>query len=184
MKTLYLGQAEIMTNQAANAFLKSLEEPTPSTRLILATDRPSLLLPTIRSRCITLPCVRDHAVMRAEMLHAGVEEASMAPALALCGQHVGAAIALASNKDALAWAKTLHQWLLGKGKRPAMPPLGKEGLDARTCGLVFEAALCARVHAGVGDPTTVDTWLARNHDLDRTGLDIKTRLWAWYALFS
>ena len=43
--------AEVMNHQAANALLKSLEEPTPETLLILITHQPARLLPTIRSRC-------------------------------------------------------------------------------------------------------------------------------------
>lgn len=44
-----LGQAE-----AANAFLKTLEEPPEHTIILMTTTRPSQLLPTILSRCIHL----------------------------------------------------------------------------------------------------------------------------------
>ncbi len=43
--------ADRMQTEAANAFLKSLEEPTPKTLFFLLTDRPDALLPTIISRC-------------------------------------------------------------------------------------------------------------------------------------
>lgn len=43
--------ADRMTDQAANALLKTLEEPTAKTLLILVTDEPQALLPTISSRC-------------------------------------------------------------------------------------------------------------------------------------
>lgn len=43
-------QAETMTVPAQNAFLKLLEEPTPSTILVLATPNPYQLLPTLLSR--------------------------------------------------------------------------------------------------------------------------------------
>jgi DNA polymerase-3 subunit delta' len=45
-----LGQA-----QAANAFLKTLEEPPDNCVIFLLSTRPDQLLPTIRSRCLTLP---------------------------------------------------------------------------------------------------------------------------------
>jgi DNA polymerase III subunit delta' len=45
--------AEELTVSAANALLKTLEEPGPSTHFILLTSRPNRLLDTIRSR--TLP---------------------------------------------------------------------------------------------------------------------------------
>jgi DNA polymerase III subunit delta' len=43
--------AHQMTVQAANSLLKTLEEPTQNSLLILITSRPSSLLPTVRSRC-------------------------------------------------------------------------------------------------------------------------------------
>ena len=46
--------AEKMADPAANALLKTLEEPAPTTYIILITSRPDSLLPTIRSRCQTV----------------------------------------------------------------------------------------------------------------------------------
>jgi len=43
--------ADAMNAAAANALLKTLEEPTPSTILILVADEPARLPATIRSRC-------------------------------------------------------------------------------------------------------------------------------------
>ena len=42
--------ADRMRAEAANAFLKSLEEPTPKTLYLLLTDQPDAILPTIVSR--------------------------------------------------------------------------------------------------------------------------------------
>lgn len=42
--------ADRMNDNSANAFLKSLEEPTPKTIYFLLTDRPEAILPTIASR--------------------------------------------------------------------------------------------------------------------------------------
>jgi len=44
-------QAEKMNHFAANALLKTLEEPTDNTVIFLICSQPSQLLPTIRSRC-------------------------------------------------------------------------------------------------------------------------------------
>ncbi|MCZ6777597.1 MAG: DNA polymerase III subunit delta' [Acidobacteria bacterium] len=44
-------EAERMNEEASNALLRTLEEPSPHAVLILLTIAPSLLLPTIRSRC-------------------------------------------------------------------------------------------------------------------------------------
>lgn len=43
--------AEYMNDQAANALLKTLEEPASTSHLILTTTNPTALLATIRSRC-------------------------------------------------------------------------------------------------------------------------------------
>src|SRR5262249_36184774 len=43
-----------MNEPASNALLKTLEEPEPTSYLILTTTNPSALLPTIRSRCQTI----------------------------------------------------------------------------------------------------------------------------------
>jgi DNA polymerase III subunit delta' len=50
-RVLLLRPAEAMQPAAANAILKTLEEPPPSTLIVLVSDRPARLLATIRSRC-------------------------------------------------------------------------------------------------------------------------------------
>lgn len=51
LKVVVIEEAESMTTGAANALLKSLEEPTPNTYLFLLAERPGWLPATIRSRC-------------------------------------------------------------------------------------------------------------------------------------
>jgi DNA polymerase III subunit delta' len=48
---LVIQPAEALNRNAANALLKTLEEPRPDAHLILITSAPSLLPATIRSRC-------------------------------------------------------------------------------------------------------------------------------------
>jgi len=48
-------EADRMNEQAANAFLKTLEEPPNNTLLLLLTDNAQRLLPTILSRCVRMP---------------------------------------------------------------------------------------------------------------------------------
>jgi DNA polymerase-3 subunit gamma/tau len=50
-KVYIVDEAHQITGAAANAFLKTLEEPPTHTRFILATTDPEELLPTIVSRC-------------------------------------------------------------------------------------------------------------------------------------
>jgi DNA polymerase-3 subunit delta' len=47
--------ADRMQPQAANAFLKTLEEPPANSLLLLLSSQPEALLDTILSRCITVP---------------------------------------------------------------------------------------------------------------------------------
>ena len=51
-KVLVVYEADRMNTSAANIFLKTLEEPTASTTILLLTTRPYSLLATIRSRCL------------------------------------------------------------------------------------------------------------------------------------
>src|SRR6266480_177185 len=58
-KVFIIGDAERMvpqegSEQAANAFLKLLEEPPSNTTIILTSSEPGALLPTIRSRVVTV----------------------------------------------------------------------------------------------------------------------------------
>ena len=50
-KVYIIDEANSLTEEAANALLKTLEEPSADATLILITESPAGLLPTIRSRC-------------------------------------------------------------------------------------------------------------------------------------
>jgi DNA polymerase-3 subunit delta' len=70
-KIFIVGDAERMVPQegadmAANAFLKLLEEPPADTTIILTSSEPGALLPTIRSRVVSVrvPRVQDAAVRK------------------------------------------------------------------------------------------------------------------------
>lgn len=55
-KVVLVEPAEAMNLNAANALLKSLEEPAGNTVLLLVSHQPSRLLPTVRSRCVQQAC--------------------------------------------------------------------------------------------------------------------------------
>jgi DNA polymerase-3 subunit delta' len=50
-RVVVIDAAHLMTEQAANALLKSLEEPPATSHVLLVSSAPQALLPTIRSRC-------------------------------------------------------------------------------------------------------------------------------------
>ncbi|MHB8708327.1 MAG: DNA polymerase III subunit delta' [Desulfuromonadales bacterium] len=58
-KVCLIEAAELMTTAAANALLKTLEEPRGDTLLILLSSQPQRLLETIRSRCQMLQFPRQ-----------------------------------------------------------------------------------------------------------------------------
>jgi DNA polymerase III subunit delta' len=50
-RAVVFDEAHLVTEQAQNALLKSLEEPPATSHVLLVTASPQALLPTIRSRC-------------------------------------------------------------------------------------------------------------------------------------
>lgn len=62
-------EADRMNDQAANAFLKTLEEPPKNTLLLLLTANPQRLLPTVLSRCVRLPLLGGEPLLA----HGGAE---------------------------------------------------------------------------------------------------------------
>ncbi len=52
LRVIVIDNADMMTREAANALLKTLEEPPPSNLFILVTSREQDILTTIRSRCM------------------------------------------------------------------------------------------------------------------------------------
>jgi DNA polymerase-3 subunit delta' len=56
-KVAIVHDADRMQQQAANAFLKTLEEPPPGSLILLLSTRPKAILETVRSRCVETPLV-------------------------------------------------------------------------------------------------------------------------------
>jgi DNA polymerase-3 subunit delta' len=78
-----LNPAEAMNRATANAILKALEEPIAGTLFILVSSEPYRLLPTIRSRCQTIPMRPPPAARAVEWLRqAGVSDGEQWLALA------------------------------------------------------------------------------------------------------
>lgn len=79
-----IGDAERMVPQAssqeaANAFLKLLEEPPPDTLIVLTSSRPGELLPTIRSRTLSVRITRPDIALAEQFLE---HQVGMKPAVA------------------------------------------------------------------------------------------------------
>jgi hypothetical protein len=59
-KVAVIEAAECLNDNAANALLKTLEEPPPDNYLLLTSSRPARLLPTIVSRCQVVALERNN----------------------------------------------------------------------------------------------------------------------------
>ncbi len=55
-RVILISRADEMTNEAANAFLKTLEEPHSNVTVFMTTAFPDSILPTILSRCQQIVC--------------------------------------------------------------------------------------------------------------------------------
>jgi DNA polymerase-3 subunit delta' len=125
-RVLLLHPAEALHPAAANALLKTLEEPPPNTLIVLASDRPARLLATIRSRCrmLALPMPRaDEALAWLRAQGVADAEAALAtaggapllaqrfadPAEAQFRRRLLAELAKPGGADALAFAATVDR---------------------------------------------------------------------------
>ena len=90
-----IDDAHLLTEQAANALLKCLEEPCQTSHVLLVTSAPQALLPTIRSRCQTLRVGTLPPGLLAEHLEAdrGLPREDAHLRAVLSGGSLGAALA-------------------------------------------------------------------------------------------
>lgn len=111
-KVYILDEAHMLTPQAWNAFLKTLEEPPPNTIFVLATTEAQKVLPTVVDRCHRFDFGRPSVEQLTVVLQRVVDEEQIeiAPdALALIARH-----ATGSFRDALG---TLEQLVTYTGNR-------------------------------------------------------------------
>ena len=119
LRIILVNPTEAMNRNAANALLKTLEEPSANTLFILVSSEPQQLLPTIRSRCQVIPVgLPDNLLASQYLSDAGLKE----PArwLALAGGSPRLALEMAQGKQG-GWHEQLVQKLLsGKGNDPLL----------------------------------------------------------------
>lgn len=94
-KVVLVFPSEMMNVISANALLKTLEEPPGDTRFVLATRSAHLLLPTIRSRCMSHAMEFPAPALAIQWLMAqGVSREEAPLWLAACGDRPQDAVAL------------------------------------------------------------------------------------------
>jgi len=124
-RVVLIDTADDLNANAANAVLKSLEEPPARTVFILLTSQPGRLLPTVRSRCRTL----DLAPLSPDVLKRAV-----AQAISASGENVTAAVPAGDD-----WA--LLERLAGGSVRRVLSLQTGGGLDLERRLEAFVAAL-------------------------------------------
>lgn len=105
-KVLWVDDADLLTTAAQNAFLKTLEEPPVAALLLLSSENPANILPTIRSRCVHLSVPTATVAELTEHLQSlGVHQAE--DWLNLVERNPSRAIEAA---DALDWEDMIGRW--------------------------------------------------------------------------
>jgi DNA polymerase-3 subunit delta' len=164
--------ADEMNDAAANALLKALEEPPTRAMLLLLSNAPGQLLPTIRSRCQRLELrPLDDEALAGELAHhlpewSGEKRRDLAK---LAGGSIGAALALA-NDDTLALANEARK-LVENAAVPDVPSLlalgdriGRSGDNLGAFGtfllqhLAERIRLRARQHGGAQLRAWTEAW--------------------------
>jgi DNA polymerase-3 subunit delta' len=111
-KVAIIDQAHLMTRDSQNSFLKTLEEPKGRTLLILITETPERLLPTILSRC---EIVKFSPVKEAEIksyLRKKISDKDWEEASKFCLGRPGEAVDFASEPEKLENRKKIIRELI------------------------------------------------------------------------
>ncbi|MBM3695199.1 MAG: AAA family ATPase [Actinobacteria bacterium] len=118
-KVVLFEEAGVMTDEAASALLKTLEEPGPSTVFILVAEAEDDLPPTIASRCRVMRFgrVTDEETVAA-LEERGVDAEQAQRAAAASGGRPGLALMLATQPEVAAFRRA---WLSVPGRVGAQP---------------------------------------------------------------
>lgn len=191
-RVVIVDKADLMNRNAANALLKILEEPPKRAILLLLSDNPGRLLPTIRSRCRLLALKPLPPALVAEALRRyrpDLPAADAAVLVQLADGSIGRALDLAA-----AGGLDLYRRLLDLLSR--MPDLDGEQLHAlgdrltrggaeESFGLFAEmlpaalARLVTLAAMGNGEAAAAlpEEQAAIRHLIDRRGLDQWVEVW-------
>lgn len=129
-RVIVLTPADALNTAAANALLKTLEEPGRDTLFLLLTDRPAGLLATIRSRCQLLPMPQAELARLGDWLQGqGVPAAQLQTLWSLARGAPERVVSLAAAAWFQARADVL-QALQGVAERRLAPLQAASGLAA------------------------------------------------------
>jgi len=146
-RVFVLERAETMNDEAANRLLKTLEEPAEYVVIVLLSDRPGQVLPTIASRCQTVrfdPLPAGAIAARLESRGVPPESAAACARLALGDGERALALGLGDGPALRAQAEALARAPLhgtAAARRPWLPVLAAAGARAKAVEAELEAAL-------------------------------------------
>ena len=179
-KVFVVEEAETMNPQAQNALLKTLEEPYGRTLIVLLTDQPDALLPTVRSRCqVVRFAPLPEPLVRKELEKRGVDKAAAEQGARLAAGSLGVALRwvedgvvaaageLAGQMDRFAAGRPgddLAAWLKRAAEGYADKQLERDKLASKDAATREGLALYLRVAAehvrrgmaGTDDPDALD----------------------------
>lgn len=120
-KFFVVEEADLMNPAAQNSMLKTLEEPPGRTCIVLLTDQPNALLPTIRSRCQIVPFAPlDRKAVVEQLQKRGIDRTRSEEAADLAEGSLG--IALQWIEDGVVGPATELRRQLDAGIDPAKLP--------------------------------------------------------------
>ncbi len=99
-KIYIIADADLMSVQAQNALLKTIEEPPLYAVIMLLTENADILLPTIRSRCVMMKLrnIKDQLVKKYLMEHMEIPDYKADVCVAFAQGNMGKAIMLANSE--------------------------------------------------------------------------------------
>ena len=168
--------ADAMNNAAANALLKTLEEPNPARFLLLVSAHPARLPPTIRSRCQRIGFSLPPADVATKwLLEQGIDRTAAAAALEASGGNPGLALTWARDGSAALReevATHLRSLQQGKGNAAEIASTwARSDADRRLwfAAMLVQAETAARAQrargplalTGEADLTKLATWFDR-----------------------
>jgi len=171
-KVFVVTHADRLRQEAANAFLKLLEEPRRDVTIVLCSARPSSLLPTILSRCQRLQLTRPPAAIASSALERryGIDSQTAARLVRLSGGDLSAALNLADQGELESqreWVEKTFTAVLASGEAGVLEllderkgPFYNRGDFERYAALLAEAlrdALLAVVAGRKSDSHQVET---------------------------
>lgn len=136
-KVVWIPNTEALTDAAANALLKTLEEPAQSTFFILQCQRPETLLATLRSRCFYHYLAVPDSDSAWFWLHKNFPQVPYSDAVTALRLSQGAPVAAAKLLETTHWQQrqqfchALSAALQQQDMLSLLPALNQEGMITR-----------------------------------------------------